>query len=359
MSLLLDIWEASGIWGKKLSRQIDANKELKLKKHFTRLTKAEKDSIKSYWDGVKGLNLRYFELYKTSESQTIDPRYIPDDIYYVIVDSYFNKPLDCLYIDDKNLYDLFFPDIKQPQTIARKEAGQFLSKSYKILSEEDVILECIKVEQVVIKKSTNANGGHDIQFWKYDGQLQSSIDVLKGMLRAKYDFIIQECVTQHFEIAKLHPSSINTIRILTLNWHGKVYVLSSIIRMGANGSNVDNGHSGGIFCGINDDGRLKRCAYTYMTGEKFENTHPTTGAVFSDSVIPNFNRCKELVVNLAPRLTSFSRLTSWDLSVNENGDPILIEVNLAYGGLFFHQIANGPVFGNLTEDIITEIIREK
>lgn len=25
MSLLLDIWEASGIWGKKLSRQIDAN----------------------------------------------------------------------------------------------------------------------------------------------------------------------------------------------------------------------------------------------------------------------------------------------------------------------------------------------
>lgn len=60
MSLLLDIWEASGIWGKKLSRQIDANKELKLKKHFTRLTKAEKDSIKSYWEGGKWLKSKVF-----------------------------------------------------------------------------------------------------------------------------------------------------------------------------------------------------------------------------------------------------------------------------------------------------------
>ena len=62
---------------------------------------------------------------------------------------------------------------------------------------------------------------------------------------------------------------------------------------------------------------------------------------------------------LGSRLTSFSRLTSWDLSVNENGEPILIEVNLAYGGLFFHQIANGPVFGDLTEDIIREVIKKK
>ena len=96
-----------------------------------------------------------------------------------------------------------------------------------------------------------------------------------------------------------------------------------------------------------------------MTGQKFENTHPTSGAVFSDSVIPNFDECKDLVCKLAPRITSFSRLTSWDLSITEDGEPILIEVNLAYGGLFFHQIANGPVFGNITKDIIDEVISAK
>lgn len=53
-----------------------------------------------------------------------------------------------------------------------------------------------------------------------------------------------------------------------------------------------------------------------------------------------------------------SRLTSWDLSVDVEGNPVLIEVNLAYGGLFFHQITNGPVFGDLTEDIINEVIKK-
>ena len=129
--------------------------------------------------------------------------------------------------------------------------------------------------------------------------------------------------------------------------------------MGANGSNVDNGHSGGVFSGIDNSGRLKDCAYNYMTGRKFEKKHPTTGSVLSDSVIPNYEKCKELVVKLAPRLTSFSRLTSWDLSVDECGEPILIEVNLANGGLFFHQIANGPVFGDMTKEVIDEVIKMK
>ena len=44
------------------------------------------------------------------------------------------------------------------------------------------------------------------------------------------------------------------------------------------------------------------------------------------------------------------------LALAIDGEPVLIEVNLAYGGLFFHQIANGPVFGDLTKDIITEAL---
>lgn len=54
-----------------------------------------------------------------------------------------------------------------------------------------------------------------------------------------------------------------------------------------------------------------------------------------------------------------SRLTSWDLTVDKNEEPVLIEVNLAYGGLFFHQIANEPVFGDLTKKVLSEVLNNK
>lgn len=349
---LLQRWESLGIWGTKLSRIRDSKKELRLKGKLPHLSSEEINIINQYWGGRK-LDYKYFSLYK--QNGVIDPRYIPDDLYYSEIDTYFNDPIVCRYVDDKNLYNLLFPDVKQPKTIGRKEHGLYISAAYEIIDEAYIVKECKKAFSVVIKKSANANGGESVYFWRYNNS-EESIDELKKLLHCDYDFVIQECLKQHSDIARLHPSSINTIRILTLNWKGEIFVLSAIIRIGANGASVDNGHSGGIFCGIDRDGQLKDCAYTYMTGKMFKHTHPTTGAVFSDCTIPSFQQCKNLVKKLAPRLSSFSRLTSWDLSVDESGEPVLIEVNLAYGGLFFHQIANGPVFGDLTKDIITEAL---
>ena len=46
-----------------------------------------------------------------------------------------------------------------------------------------------------------------------------------------------------------------------------------------------------------------------------------------------------------------------DVSVLENGEPILIEANLYDGQLDFHQIHNGPLFGDDTEKIMEEIFK--
>lgn len=59
--------------------------------------------------------------------------------------------------------------------------------------------------------------------------------------------------------------------------------------MGANGNKVDNGHSGGCFAEIDDNGGIKDVAYEYMTGKRYLNNHPTTSAKFSESVMPNFD----------------------------------------------------------------------
>ena len=45
------------------------------------------------------------------------------------------------------------------------------------------------------------------------------------------------------------------------------------------------------------------------------------------------------------------KLISWDWAVDNEGTPILIEANFCLGELDFHQMNNGPVFGNDTKMI--------
>lgn len=107
-------------------------------------------------------------------SKEFDPRYIPDDLYYGTIDTYFNNALECAAIDDKNWYDLLFNDVKQPKTIARKINGNFLSKDYKIIGIDDVIKLCKDENTVVMKKATLSDGGKDVRFWNNDSIIAES-----------------------------------------------------------------------------------------------------------------------------------------------------------------------------------------
>ena len=125
--------------------------------------------------------------------------------------------------------------------------------------------------------------------------------------------------------------------------------------MGVNGNKLDNASQGGLFCGINEDGTLKKYAYN-KKGDAV-TVHPQ-GAVFSDCRIPSFDKCKTLVIKLSNRFLRIAKLISWDLSIDEEGNPVLIEVNLCYGGTDIHQIANGPLYGDKTEEILDKVFRQ-
>ena len=48
-------------------------------------------------------------------------------------------------------------------------------------------------------------------------------------------------------------------------------------------------------------------------------------------------------------------MISWDLAIEENGDPLLIEFNVCYGELDFHQLCNGPIFKDLTREVLDDV----
>ena len=251
MNSILSLYDSISNFRVKLPRLLDARKEMRMKNGQLDLSKPDHNKqlfINELWGGVVRVNNKYFSLYNTY-NETFDPRYVPDDLYYGTIDPYFNRALDCAAIDDKNLYDLYFPDALQPLTVFRKVNGVFQDKQYRLIDEEVIVGRCKEAKRVVLKKAVGSDGGHGIAFW----EVTDGVEKLKQKLQELGDnIVVQEFIHQHENIAKLHPQSVNSIRILTLNWKNEIHVLSAIIRMGANGNNVDNGHSGGVFAGIDD-----------------------------------------------------------------------------------------------------------
>ena len=51
------------------------------------------------------------------------------------------------------------------------------------------------------------------------------------------------------------------------------------------------------------------------------------------------------------------RLISWDVAIDENAEPVLIEANLQMGDIDILQPVNGPLFGELTDDVLREVFK--
>jgi len=155
------------------------------------------------------------------------------------------------------------------------------------------------------------------------------------------DYTHTEAVEQHPAINAIYGKSINTLRILTHKDKDNVDIISSFIRLGAGGSIVDNGSSGGLFVGIEQEsGALKRTAYRDMKfgGGEF-GVHPDTGFRFEDFEIPYFKEACELAEKAARYIPN--GFIGWDIALTENGptiiegneDPHLFMSDVAYGGL--------------------------
>lgn len=330
---------------------------LKVKKKFSeryKFSRQNKKDIKRVWGNVKQNPdwQRFYNSIVREETNGFDARYIPLDIQYCYIDDWFNNTQVALAIDDKNMYDLYFHDVNLPKTVMRIIDHKLFDANYCSISLDCAVGLCKSAGRVILKPAVDSSGGHGIEFWSVeDGE-----DKLKSMLSCHYNYIIQELIHQHPQMNAIYDGSVNSIRVVTCHYEGVTSVLSAVVRFGSNGAKLDNASLGGMFCGIKDDGRLKKYAYK-KDGTEVEK-HPQ-GAIFSECQIPNYDKCKELVIRLSNRFLRISKLISWDLAVDENGDPVIIEVNLCYGGSDIHQIANGPLYGDKTENIIRQVFKNR
>ena len=206
-----------------------------------------------------------------------------------------------------------------------------------------------KNKELIIKPSIDSQGGLNVKVLKVGTQIN---EILKEY---KNNYIIQKMIEQSEELAKIHNKSINTIRIISLLHNNEVIILSSVLRMGRENSRVDNFSSGGIACGIDENGRLKKYAYDKHFN-KVEEHHP--GFKFEGYEIKGYDKIKDIIKEQHKRFGHF-KLISWDFTIGKDYEPIFIEFNLKRGGIDIHQACNGPLFGDLTDEILNEVFNKE
>ena len=342
------------MYRKRHRRRLCSTDLVKKQHHMTALDVVQRDEVITFWQPYKDVakEMRWFEFYNSFCSDKSRLKYyVPDSIMYLDIDLALTDPTRSHQLDDKNLYDLYFKGAKLPRAVVRKCNGVILDSDYQPLTIGQALELCRRETRIIKKPSRNSQGGKGIHILDLSAVTD---DELSKHLGDPTDYIIQEVLSQHESINRIYGQSINTVRIMSLLLDDTIYLLSSVLRMGKDGSHVDNASKGGIVCGINADGTLKEYAYN-TKGEQWSQ-HPQ-GPVFKGLKIEGYDKCCALVKSLAGRFCTTSKLVSWDLAIDKDGDPVIIEVNLSFGEVDFHQMCNGPIFGDLTERVLTEIFK--
>ena len=313
------------------------------------LTKEQERKIYDYWKKyTDDFEIKYHKYY-IDRTGKFDERFIPDDLFVAYIDEYLNNRAIEPGVADKNYFDLYLKGFKLPKTYIHLINGVLEDNDYNIISKDKAIEILLAAKNITIKPSMASYGGKGVKFLTNPTreELIEYFDKLE-----EENLIFQETIKQSKETAKLHPDSLNTIRIMTLIIDGKVKVLPwCAFRMGIGKSKVDNASFGGIYCKIEEDGTLSNFAYDAL-GNKFDK-HPDGGA-FSKVKFDFMNKVKELVQKSAQRFPHF-RLIGWDIAINEDDEPIIIEANLTMSGMDVIETICGPLFGEYTEKVLEEV----
>lgn len=315
------------------------------------LTIEEKAEIDKYWKdyGIKFNDYSWFQWYY-GISGIKDPRFIPLHIRDIILERYNNKKLMDAY-KDKNQFDVFLPNAPFPNTIIKKINGCFYDKNGTYIDETTVIELLYSKQEVVIKNVFDSGCGRNVKKYAFSDKS----DVEKMLLEWDVDnYIVQEVIKQHDFLAQFNTSSVNVMRINSFYHDGKVEIVTPILRFGMPGYATDicfiDGEEIINFVGITNDGYLKKEVIDFRGMKKPIGEYIKTENI--NMRIPGWDEIIKVIKENAPSLKYFGYI-GWDITVSSDGKPIVIEYNIKFPGSHLSQMANGPLFAEYTDEVLS------
>lgn len=292
--------------------------------------------MKNYWkcDPMCYYRYRLFEKELTVD-ELLD--YIPP--YY-----FFNYYIPSVYSEakikeseNKILMNAYYTskNISVPVMVAITHKGNIFTKNGEVEDFKGLlkILQASDAESFFMKPATG-KGGKGISRIEKSGQeflINGERFNEKSFMASikSTDYIIQETVIQRSDLRQINPASVNTLRAITQNINGKGRLCMVYMRVGRNGTFVDNIGAGGISVPIDyKTGVMGRYAYRQGSNSRFE-THPDTGFRFEGFEIKEWETIKAGIVDFATKASDFPAL-GWDIAITDDG-IVAIESNTMFG----------------------------
>jgi hypothetical protein len=325
-----------------------------------RLSTADKRRIRDYWRsyGIPSVNLDWYRLYGAMLG-TVDERMIPEELFRVELEDRINTECMAAAQGDKNGLSRTFPAVNQPKTLLRNINGHYFDAGYAPLTRTAArgLLESHD-GPLIIKPSIGSGSGFNIHRIEvrdrhiFEDDRPLTFDFIEKGFGGK-NFLLQEVIAQHPSLAAYHPKSVNTCRVITIRLDDAFHAIAGTFRMGR-GKYVDNGHAGGLLCGISDTGALTPFALDCEF--RRYDAHPITRHPFADQAIPHYAEMKQMAISVHRQLI-YHNMVSFDIALDINSRPCLVEINLFGQGIEPHQLLQGrPIFGDFTDTFIRNAV---
>ena len=283
----------------------------------------------------------------TAFTGNFDSHYIPETLFIPEFEFYMNQNRDYINVfADKNVLAMIAKGVgvRMPETIISCANGVLRDCNYNVIYWNEV--EELLPQSICFAKPTiDSDSGRGCML--IDRKSSNVISELQAM---GANFVVQERIVCSSSIKKIYADSVNTFRVMTYIWDGKIQCAPVIMRIGRNGSFLDNAHAGGIFIAVNVDGTLHKTAFTEFKDEFTE--HPDTHLKFDGFKIENFQNVLASAKKMHAAMPQLG-VINWDFTIDDNETPVLIEANTSGGSIWLFQMAWGcGVFENNTVPIL-------
>ncbi len=321
------------------------------------LTKKQQQDIDNFYRKYYGKKISYKEHNLIMNyNQQFDIKYIPTKLFLKFVDSLNTSSYRYDVFKDKNfLYNIAnLAQVKIPKRYFYSIGNLLFDSNNNIISKQDFYKQIENIGEVFIKPTVDSGGAKGCRIINVINGMETNTDTSVESFFNKYykkDFVIQEKLSCHESISKIYSKSVNTFIVFTYIWNNEIKTLSSILKLGTNGSIVDfsNSNKDGLFMAINNDGFLSDAAFCSEHEKKYFE-HPNTKITFKNykiDLFPKVLQCAKKLHSVIPWLG----FCKWDMTIDKQGNPTVIEMEKSVSSLFL-QIATGKsMFEENTSEI--------
>lgn len=229
-----------------------------------------------------------------------------------ISDQYRTKM--AIYLNDYFPMEIFLDKYKTyqkyPEAYKRDVIRVFSEKDW-----EDYSAFYEKHPSFIMKRVDLARGA-SVELVRFGAAAEGKRELFQRII-ANGRYVLEEAIEQREPLAVFHPSSVNTVRLITIWKDNKLEIPYCILRTGRGDAVIDNASAGGISAAIDPKTGVITTDGMDERNHVYER-HPDSGVAFKGYAIPDWDELLGFINGIATKYPGIV-FVGWDVAYSKRG----------------------------------------